>query len=92
MDDPIDALLGAASCLDWISPLMQFGQMAAGAEALNVYMPGSGMTGHEVAELLRQNGVKVGPGGFVHGDYVCLTVSDCALAVSVLAGIGIEAE
>ena len=75
---------------DWISPLRHLGSIAfSGNEPMNVYMPGSGMTGHEVAELLRSHGIRVGPGGFRYMDYIVITVDDRETARAILDEYGI---
>lgn len=70
--------------IDWINPLMQLTSRVTGGQGMTISMPESGMTPHEVCDLLRANGVGVSWGGYMFGTDMTITVSDRERAVEVL--------
>lgn len=83
------SLLDALCYFDWISPSLQFGSAAAGYRPMDIYMVGSGMTGAEVARILRAHGVKVGPGPMVGESSILITVDNPEMAQRILDRYGI---
>lgn len=70
--------------LDWISPLLQIGQNVAGMTTIDATVPGK--TGREVAQALRNAGIRTGTPMYVNGSWM-LPVSDAEKAHKVIAGL-----
>ena len=77
-------LLQILSTFDWVSPLIQLAQDAAGGETLVVPLP-YGVSGTDAMQMLRDNGVRVNrtTAKIIDGRLVC-TVNDRERARSII--------
>ena len=78
------------SVFDWITPVSSLIRSVASGGSTTFVIPGCGMTGGEIAGLLRQHGIETW-GHMIVNDHYMISVhrEDKALAEEILGGAGI---